>query len=158
VGVLGLFVILVASTITVNLAFAITEDTKLTTSDAAAGDNFGFSVYVDGNRTIVGASSSDDQAGSAYIFDFDGTVWTETKLTASDAAAIDFFGRSVSIDGDRAIVGAHGNDDGGSFSGSAYIFELGDSGNAACAGLENAEQSGQGNKEGLAIAIENNEC
>ena len=45
------------------------------------------------------------------------------KLTASDGAASDFFGRSVSISGDYAIVGAHWDDDNGSNSGSAYIFE-----------------------------------
>ena len=44
------------------------------------------------------------------------------KLVASDAAANDEFGYSVSISGDYKIVGAFGNDDVGSNSGSAYIF------------------------------------
>ncbi len=47
----------------------------------------------------------------------------ETKLTASDGMAIDFFGFSVAISGDRAIVGAYQDDDGGTDSGSAYIYE-----------------------------------
>lgn len=46
----------------------------------------------------------------------------ETKLTASDAAADDRFGGSVTIRGDLALVGAAGNGDDGLFSGSAYIF------------------------------------
>ena len=46
----------------------------------------------------------------------------EVKLTASDAAKDHWFGMSVSISGDYAIVGANGNDDAGSNSGSAYIF------------------------------------
>ena len=46
----------------------------------------------------------------------------ETKITADDAAAGDMFGISVSISGDYAVIGAHGNDDDGGESGSAYIF------------------------------------
>ena len=44
------------------------------------------------------------------------------KLTALDAAAGDQFGYSVAISGNIAIVGARGNDDAGSNSGSAYLF------------------------------------
>ena len=47
---------------------------------------------------------------------------TEQKLTGSDSAAYDFFGGSVAISGDYAIVGAAGDDDKGEQSGSAYIF------------------------------------
>ncbi|MDP8238924.1 MAG: FG-GAP repeat protein [Candidatus Hatepunaea meridiana] len=47
---------------------------------------------------------------------------SETKITADDAAAFDYFGESVSISGEYAVVGARGDDDGGSASGSAYIF------------------------------------
>ena len=46
------------------------------------------------------------------------------KLTASDAAAFDDFGVSVSISGNTAIVGAQLDDDAGTSSGSAYIFDL----------------------------------
>ena len=45
------------------------------------------------------------------------------KLTPSDAAGADEFGTSVSISGDTALVGAHRDDDAGSSSGSAYVFE-----------------------------------
>ena len=41
------------------------------------------------------------------------------KLVAGDAAASDYFGRSVAIDGDTVVVGVRGDDDGGSKSGSA---------------------------------------
>ena len=44
------------------------------------------------------------------------------KLTASDGAAGDRFGRSVSIDGDTMVIGALYDDDDGSNSGSAYVF------------------------------------
>ena len=45
------------------------------------------------------------------------------KLTASDAQAYDSFGRSVSISGDTAVVGANFDDDNGSASGSVYVFK-----------------------------------
>ncbi len=49
---------------------------------------------------------------------------TETKLTASDAAAGDFFGFPVVVSGDTAVVGAENDDDGGYKSGSAYVLVL----------------------------------
>jgi len=126
--VITLSVILVASTLSINNAFAITE-TKIIPSDGAERDQFGYSVSIDGDTAIVGALNDDDagvsDAGSAYIFTRSGTEWTQAvKLTASDAAAGDLFGYSVSIDGDTAIVGAinDDDDDAGIQSGSAYIF------------------------------------
>ena len=44
------------------------------------------------------------------------------KLTAADAAANDWFGRSVAIDGNTIVIGAYGDDDAGDSSGSAYVF------------------------------------
>ena len=44
-------------------------------------------------------------------------VSQQAKLTASDAEASDYFGRSVSIDGDYAVVGAYAEDAGGSSAG-----------------------------------------
>jgi hypothetical protein len=103
------------------------EQAKLIASDAAAGDQFGFSVAISRNTAIVGARLDDDagsKSGSAYVFVRSGTTWIQhIKLTASDAAADDFFGFSVSISGDTAIIGAYGDDDAGSASGSAYIYE-----------------------------------
>ena len=48
----------------------------------------------------------------------------ETKITASDGAASDYFGISVAVGSGRIVVGAHFDDDNGSDSGSAYIFDL----------------------------------
>jgi len=102
------------------------EQAKLTASDAGLGDRFGSSVAIDGDYAIVGAYLDDDNgsaSGSAYVFVRSGSSWTEqAKLTASDAAANDYFGHSVAIAGDYVIVGAYQDDDGGSRSGSAYVF------------------------------------
>ena len=99
-----------------------TQLTKITASDAAAGDNFGFSVAVGSGRIVVGARRDDDSAtssGSAYIFDLDGTQLA--KITASDGGFNEFFGRSVAVGSGRICVGAYGDY---SFQGSAYIYEL----------------------------------
>jgi hypothetical protein len=102
---------------------------KLTASDGAEKDNFGYRVSISGDVAIVGAFYDDDKgnnSGSAYIFSRDqggADNWGEAKkLTASDGAADDRFGNSVSISGNTAIVGAPQNDDNGNDSGSAYIF------------------------------------
>lgn len=104
---------------------------KLVAADAAAADNFGRSVAIDGNNLVVGAEQDDTGAennhGSAYIFERNAggaQNWGQTKkLGASDAAANDRFGQSVSIDGDAVIVGAPFEDiAGGTDQGSAYIF------------------------------------
>ena len=107
-----------------------TETAKLAASDGAAGDRFGVSVGVDGDTVVVGARLDDDNggsSGSAYVFTKPADGWTNTssfaaKLTASDGAADDQFGRSVAVDGDTVVVGAFGDDDNGSMSGSAYVF------------------------------------
>ena len=89
-----------------------------------AYSNFGYSVAVDGNYTVVGAIGENNESGSAFVYFFNGTNWVQqAKLTASDAAAYDNFGFSVSISGDYIVVGAHFDDDGGANSGSAYVFE-----------------------------------
>jgi hypothetical protein len=99
------------------------EEAKLTAGDAAAGDNFGFSVSISGDRLVVGAYGDDSASGSAYVFRYDGSTWDEeAKLIGIDTAAGDEFGVSVSIDGDRLVVGAHRDDDAGSNSGSAHVF------------------------------------
>ena len=108
---------------------SITELAKLTASDGAAGDEFGYSVSMSGDTVVVGAYTDEengDRCGSAYVFERDaggaGNWDQAAKLTASDAAEDAFFGWSVSISGDTVVVGALGNDDDGENSGSAYVF------------------------------------
>ena len=103
------------------------EQAKLTASDAAATDFFGFSVAVSGDTIVVGAYLDDapaSQSGSAYVFVRSGSTWNEqAKLTASDAAVADRFGVSVAVSGDTAAVGAtHDDHSGGLTVGSAYVF------------------------------------
>ena len=107
------------------------EVAKLVASDAATGDNF-CSVAIDGNTIVVGAYQDDrGGSGSAYVLrtsDGGATYVEVAKLTAADAAAEDFFGFSVAIDGNTVVVGARYDDDAGSMSGSAYVFLTTDGG------------------------------
>jgi hypothetical protein len=105
------------------------QTAKLVASDGNQFANFGYSVSIDGDRALVGAKDSSRSgrnfAGSAYVYDQTNGVWTQsTRLIASDAATADSFGASVSILGNRAVVGAT-NDDYSSVSdaGSAYVFD-----------------------------------
>ena len=104
-----------------------TETTKLTASDAAAGDRFGGSVAL-GPDTLAVAARDDDDAGegsgSVYVFPWNGTVWGEpAKLVASGAHEGDSFGCSVSLSGQTLAVGAYATDADGESSGSVYIFQ-----------------------------------
>ena len=106
----------------------MTQTAKLTASDAAASDRFGWSVSISGDYAVVGAEGDDGYSGSAYLFVKPSSGWADmtqtAKLTASDAAVGDQFGRSVSIYGDYAVVGADHDDDAGSASGSAYVYNI----------------------------------
>jgi hypothetical protein len=105
------------------------EQAKLIASDGTDGALFGNSVSIKGDYAVIGAKGDDENganSGSAYIFKREGTGWVQkTKLTAWDGTTPDYFGNSVSIDGDYAIVGAPYDDDKGNDSGSAYIFKRG---------------------------------
>jgi len=103
------------------------ELTKITASDAASGDLFGVSVSVGSGRICVGARGDDNvgfDSGSAYVYDLDGNQLT--KITASDAASGDLFGRPVAVGSGRIAIGSPLDDDNGTSSGSAYIYDLGE--------------------------------
>lgn len=97
-------------------------------TDPEANDNFGVSVGIDGDYVIVGANGEDtggSASGAAYIFHRTGVdTWDSgVKIVASDAAANDNFGISVSIAGDYAVVGAFQESTGiYSYSGAVYVF------------------------------------
>jgi hypothetical protein len=104
----------------------INENSKLLASDAQAVDHFGEGVSILGHVAVIGAPMNDDMgimSGSAYVYRYNGASWwEETKLLAADGQAGDRFGRTVSIWGNVAVIGANFDDDLGLDSGSAYIF------------------------------------
>jgi hypothetical protein len=102
------------------------DEIKVAPNDCRTEDQFGRSVDVYGNNAIVGAYGNDDRAdnaGAAYLLHFDGQIWQPSqKLSAIDGDEYDYFGCSVAIDNNHAVIGAYGDDDHGNNSGSAYIF------------------------------------
>jgi hypothetical protein len=111
------------------IAPSLADEQKLTASDGATEDSFGYSVAVSGATVVVGARGDDiggnGEQGSAYVFEIHRGSWVETqKLTASDGAAGDQFGASVAVSGATIVVGAVADDIGGNGDqGSAYVFE-----------------------------------
>src|SRR5210317_1456169 len=89
-----------------------------------AGDNFGKSVSISGDYAIVGSPDEDtgaSSAGAAYIYTRSVTTWGNEQKILGETAG-DYFGYSVSISGDYAIVGAPYDDTGASSAGAAYIY------------------------------------
>ena len=76
---------------------------------------------MDGDTALIGSRNR----GSAYVFTRSGGEWTEqAKLTASDSQVWNYFGLSVALHGDTALIGARGDDGNGIPRGSVYIFSL----------------------------------
>ena len=127
---IGLVVALAAVFPEAARATSFIEVKKLLALDANAGDEFGISVAVSGDTAVVGAegdAGAGNWAGAAYVLQRDqggADNWGEVKkLTASDAEDEDFLGVTVAVSGDTAVVGAGGEDSGGSRAGAAYVFQ-----------------------------------
>ncbi len=149
-------------------------DTKLTASDAKAGDWFGYAVSISNQNILIGARFEDHSCNppndpecndsAAYLFHYDSksALWVEqTKLISSDGAAGDQFGFSVSIDGSRGIVGTLADADAGPSSGSAYVFHgLADCNNNGIADTCDIDdgQSQDNNADGVPDECENAQC
>lgn len=98
---------------------------KLKPSDGATENYFGSSVALSGNIALVGSTWDDDngiRSGSAYLFDA-ATGDQIAKLKPNDGAARDHFGLSLAVSGNIALIGSPGDDDNGTDSGSAYLFD-----------------------------------
>ena len=102
------------------------QQAKLTVGGATY-DFFGSSVAISSNYAIVGRPSSfkSDKGDSAiYVFKRNGSSWPQLhEISASDRGNYDYFGCSVGLSGDYAIVGARKADYNGDSTGSAYVFD-----------------------------------
>ncbi|MCH8342837.1 MAG: hypothetical protein IH983_02500 [Planctomycetes bacterium] len=100
---------------------------KLLASDPNGIEQFGKSVAVDGDTAVIGAWASNaggPGSGAAYVFRFNPrtSTWAQQQQLLPDPNPwTNFFGRSVAIDGDTVVIGAHGEDH---QAGAAYVLDL----------------------------------
>jgi hypothetical protein len=100
------------------------------------GGRFGDAVDIDGNRVVIGHPWADNgfaKGGWSYLYDIStvrasggGGIDTAQLLhTFADPtpAALDFFGNSIAIDGDKVVVGNNANDTLGTNVGQAHLFD-----------------------------------
>jgi hypothetical protein len=112
------------------------QPTKLTAFDGTSGDNarYGQSIAISSDYIVVGShadtvsTNSGDMtgAGSAYVYDANDLTAQPTKITAFDAWMNDGFSLDLAITSKHIIMGAKGDDDNGSYSGSVYVFDATD--------------------------------
>jgi len=109
----------------------MTQTAKLTASDGQVNAFFGSSVSISGDTVLVGADGANIgtkmSQGAAYVFVKPAKGWADmtqaTKLLAPDGAAKSYFGSSVSVSGDTAVVAADGANVGSNyFAGAVYLF------------------------------------
>jgi hypothetical protein len=121
-------------------------------------NNFGDAVAVSGNVVIVGAHGADPggigSAGSAYVYRYNGSTWLLEQVIPNPASAqFDFFGQSVALSGDVALIGAWSDAPGGvDDAGSAYVYRY----NGAAWQLEQAFPNpapAAGDRFGWSVAI-----
>ncbi len=130
-------------------AYSLAEAAWMKSAEADPGDEFGYSIAIDGDRMVVAARGEDGgsagvdgdetddgvpTSGAVFVFERTGSTWTQTAyLKPSNPDENDSFGFSVDVSGDVIVVGAigeaslatgidgtQGNDT--LFSGAAYVF------------------------------------
>ena len=124
-----------------------------------AFSTFGSAVALDGDRVLVGAPpmwvpEKDGNPGAVYVFErqADGEWAQVSRILASDPDDQDKFGTDIAVSGDRALIGAWG-DDGqyGEDSGAAYVFERRDDGEWA--EMAKLAPAGGDSRAGQAVAL-----
>ena len=148
-----------------------TEVQKLVASDRSAFDEFGIAVAISGDRALVGTHYADKdangsnpqgEAGAAYVYERDASgTWQEVqKLTPSDRSTADYFGYSVDLSGDYALIGAYRQDSDANGNnalpdaGAAYLFQRNNSGTWTEVQKLTPSDRSAGDAFGIAISID----
>jgi len=104
------------------------QEAKLLPGDGEKGDGFGHDVSISGTTVLISARNASRkflQSGAAYVFRLDGAEWRqEARLVPAEAEYDDRFATSVSLCGDRALIGASSDDTTARDAGAAYIFRF----------------------------------
>ncbi|MFI4881355.1 MAG: GC-type dockerin domain-anchored protein, partial [Phycisphaerales bacterium JB064] len=133
------------------------EVQKVTSDEPVEGMGLAADVHLDGDTMILGANGDDRIAlnqGSASIYVRRNRTWEfDAELRADDGMPEDHFGISVSVNGDRAVVGAARGEGASADSGAAYVFEFGTGGWSQTAKLF-APEGVSGDVLGLSVALQ----
>ncbi len=98
------------------------QQARLVAGPAQADDNVGFSVAISGNTALIGAPGNKGNAGVAYAFVRSGPRWAQQSSMSVTAAANDEFGTAVALNGDTALIGVPGKNNG---TGVVYVLTRG---------------------------------
>lgn len=89
---------------------------------SATNDRYGIRIAATESKLVIGATGADG-IGAAYIYNIDGTNEIKVGVPAEDVANTYAFGRGISIDGDRVLIGSPYSNDIETESGVAYLFD-----------------------------------
>jgi len=121
------------------------EKEVITASNAAEGDHFGQAIALNGSLMLVGAPAQYDNRGAVYVFRKQDGQWLEqARLTDANGTSGDMLGRSLSLEGDVALVGAPNKN---ADAGAAYLYQR----NAQGMWKEVGRLEGEGVEEGDAF-------
>jgi hypothetical protein len=100
------------------------QQQRLTSSSGAPGDYFGLVMAIDGNVALIsatdGSSDQTSEKDGVYVFRRFNGVWIEQqRLTPSHSNQRQYFGSSIALKGNTALIGASGAED----KGAVYVFE-----------------------------------
>lgn len=125
------------------------QEAYVKASNTGENDEFGWSVALSGETLLVGArmefsaatgvngdqsDNSANQAGAAYVFVRNDSTWTQQAyMKAHNTTHYDWFGQSVALFGDTAVIGANQEQGSGTgvnpedddlldLAGAAYVF------------------------------------
>jgi hypothetical protein len=135
---------------------------RVSADDGVDTGHFGVSVAIDGNTALIGAEIATvdgiAQRGAAYVFTLGDGVWRQSaKLVATDGVALDFFGHTVALDGDTALVAAYVSPVGGrSGQGAVYAFKRDGDGHWTQTAKLVAGDGASGDIFGASLALQGN--
>ncbi len=118
---IALFWLIVSSPI---FAQSITEDQQVYPQTLSEDDRYGLALGITGDYAIIGAPGDDQygsNSGAAYVFTYNSGTWSQVdKLISSDIQAGDYFGYTISANGDYLLIGTPITN---SYAGAVYVFK-----------------------------------
>ncbi|MGE0825451.1 MAG: hypothetical protein AB7G75_27770 [Candidatus Binatia bacterium] len=129
----------------------------LPTDIIAARGFFGTSVALNDTTILIGARGANNFSGVVYVFTRDSNNnWNPTqKLTPSTPQPGEFFGWSLALSNNIALIGARGNGDNPNFPGAAYLFTRDPNGNWTEMQKLSADDAAGGDEFGFSVALVN---